>query len=497
MDPALLREELCKGRHLEEAAIVSICDKLIEILTSESNVLYLQSPITVVGDIHGQIFDLFKMFELSGQISDGNKYLFLGDYVDRGFSSIETFAYLALLKIKYPTSIYLLRGNHESRQVNQMYGLFNDCLQVYGHAAIWFLYNEVFDTLPISAIIDKKIYCVHGGLSPDIKMVGRIFTDIQRKQEIPQCGPFADLCWSDPDDVKKFIPNKRGAGYIFGPNEVEQFLHLNRLNFIARSHQLSMAGYTWLFDQKIVTVWSAPNYMYRSGNKASVMKVSENDATEFLVYTEDSRSDKKIEDLKSVTVPVAVLYITIFFGGIILLISFGIICSTKITILMQTLASYCFSVVFTFLVVVLIQNMIGRPRPDTKSYCGGNGSFKDCTESLNTKQLTEQYRSFPSLPSAIAMAVGVFLTYFLIEIWSTYSLFQTFISLVPVCLALFVGACEIWDRNCHIEDVITGFVIGSLISFVTVKFFTQQVNERNEMKREESTSSSFRILFTN
>ncbi|KAK8887919.1 Serine/threonine-protein phosphatase 6 catalytic subunit [Tritrichomonas musculus] len=297
LKPAELRDELAKSGHIEESVLVSICHRLQEILVREPNVLYLSSPITVVGDIHGQMLDLFKLFRKSGEVFDNNKYVFLGDYVDRGYSSIETFAYLALLKIQYPESIYLLRGNHESRQVNQMYGLFNDCLQIYGHAGIWFLFNDVFDLLPISAVIDHDIYCVHGGLSPDIKRIGRLATDIQRRQELPQSGAFADLCWSDPDDVARFVPNRRGAGYIFGPNEVKNFLHINKIKFIARSHQLSMPGYTWLFDNQLVTVWSAPNYMYRSGNKASVMKVNPGQDPDFLVFKEDKKSSLKPEDV--------------------------------------------------------------------------------------------------------------------------------------------------------------------------------------------------------
>lgn len=298
IDPISLAERLENNQHIEESVVVAICHKLSEILSHEPNVLMLQSPITVVGDIHGQILDLFKMFRESGQVWEGKQYLFLGDYVDRGYCSIETFTYLALLKIKYPTSVYLLRGNHESRKVNQMYGMFNDCLQVYGHSGIWFLFNEMFDLLPVSAVIDHHIFCVHGGLSPSLKLIGRISTDIYRKQEIPQSGAFTDFCWSDPDDVSKFFPNRRGAGFLFGQKETEEFLHLNKMDLIARSHQLSMTGYTWHFDKKLITVWSAPNYMYRSQNKAAVMKINgKGEEPQFHVYTEDSRSSIKPEDI--------------------------------------------------------------------------------------------------------------------------------------------------------------------------------------------------------
>jgi diadenosine tetraphosphatase ApaH/serine/threonine PP2A family protein phosphatase len=267
----------------------------MDILMRESNVLFLSSPITVVGDVHGQILDLFKMFRKSGNPGEV-QYLMLGDYVDRGYSSIETFMYLAIMKILNPDRVFLLRGNHESRSVNQMYGLLNECNQAYGHSGIWFLLNRVFDLLPIAAVIDNSWYCVHGGLSPDLRSIGKIISEINRRQEVPPNGPFADLLWSDPDDVQKFSANRRGAGYIFGRGEVSQFLHLNKMKVVARSHQLAMNGYTWMFDNTLVTVWSAPNYMYRSGNKASVLKL-DGDAADFIVFKEDEKSSRRPDDL--------------------------------------------------------------------------------------------------------------------------------------------------------------------------------------------------------
>ena len=294
LTPDFLREQIKQGTHIAEDSIIDLFDRLKEILVREPNVLYLQSPITVCGDIHGQILDLFKLFEISGELPE-TKYLFLGDFVDRGYCSIETFAYLALLKIRFPKSIHLLRGNHESRQTNQTYGLYTDCLQLYGHVGIWFLANEVFDLLPIMAVINKTIYCVHGGLSPTMKSVGRFTSEIMRKQEIPKTGPMSDIVWSDPDEVELFTANRRGAGYLFGARAVQEFLNINRMKMVVRSHQLAMDGYMWMFDRSLVTVWSAPNYMYRSKNKASVMKIGDGEP-EFVVFTEDERSSIPPED---------------------------------------------------------------------------------------------------------------------------------------------------------------------------------------------------------
>ncbi|OHT15798.1 Serine/threonine-protein phosphatase PP-X isozyme 1 [Tritrichomonas foetus] len=322
LSPCDLAKLLKDNKHLQESVIDDLFRRLSDILILEPNVHYLSSPIIVCGDIHGQLLDLFQLFKKAGDdfTSEGvscdktlkNTYLFMGDYVDRGYCSIETFAFLALLKVKYPQQIYLLRGNHESRQINQIYGLFNDCMLLYGHSGIWFLLNDVFDLLPISAVVDNKIFCVHGGLSPKINFIGQIST-IYRRKEI-ESGPIADLTWSDPDDVSKFVPNRRGNGFIFGKNQTLSFLYNNGLlarnysydgdkkndvnhGFIARSHQLANAGFQWFHDDNLVIVWSAPNYMYKSGNDATFMRVTKEAAPEFVKFDKDEKSDVKPEDI--------------------------------------------------------------------------------------------------------------------------------------------------------------------------------------------------------
>lgn len=275
LDYSAILETIKEGNHLTEPQVVSLMNKIIEVLYNECNVLELRAPITVCGDIHGQLFDLFQLFDASGELDEGNDltYLFMGDYVDRGYHSLETFCYLVALKLKYPNRIFLLRGNHESRQVNSQYGFHNECIKLYGHVGVWTLCNEVFDLLPISAIIDKKIFCVHGGLSKNIDLVEQLDL-VPRRVELPVEGPLCDLCWSDPDEtVQNWEMSSRGAGWLFGKPQVERFLRLNNLSLIARSHQMAMEGFQWYFDEQLITVWSAPNYMYRMGNKATVMKI--------------------------------------------------------------------------------------------------------------------------------------------------------------------------------------------------------------------------------
>ncbi|XP_068938861.1 serine/threonine-protein phosphatase 6 catalytic subunit isoform X5 [Petaurus breviceps papuanus] len=207
-----------------------------------------------------KFYDLCELFRTGGQVPDTN-YIFMGDFVDRGYYSLETFTYLLALKAKWPDRITLLRGNHESRQITQVYGFYDECQTKYGNANAWRYCTKVFDMLTVAALIDEQILCVHGGLSPDIKTLDQIRT-IERNQEIPHKGAFCDLVWSDPEDVDTWAISPRGAGWLFGAKVTNEFVHINNLKLICRAHQLVHEGYKFMFDEKLVTVWSAPNYCY-------------------------------------------------------------------------------------------------------------------------------------------------------------------------------------------------------------------------------------------
>ena len=198
---------------LSERELRQACEKVKELLIEESNVQPVSAPVTICGDIHGQFFDFLQLFKIGGEIPSTN-YIFIGDFVDRGYNSVECFQLLMCYKIKYPSHITLLRGNHESRQITIVYGFLDEIMKKYGNSNAWNYCMEVFDLLPLGATVNGGIFCVHGGLSPDIKTIDQIRL-IERNLEIPHEGPFCDLMWSDPDSIETFVMSNRGAGLAY------------------------------------------------------------------------------------------------------------------------------------------------------------------------------------------------------------------------------------------------------------------------------------------
>lgn len=286
----LTRREL-----LPEPVIGALCHQLKELLLKESNVVHISAPVTVVGDIHGQFYDLLEIFNIGGMCPDTN-YLFLGDYVDRGLFSVETITLLVCLKLRYPSRVFLLRGNHESRGITQSYGFYTECARKYGTGKVWQHFTSLFDFLTLCVVINNEVFCVHGGLSPSLQTSDQIKI-IDRFREIPHEGPMADLVWSDPDENRpQFSVSSRGAGYTFGVDIVKAFLHRNNFTHILRAHQLCQQGYDVLFDDRLSTVWSAPNYCYRCGNLASVLEIDESGNREFNVFDASPENEKHMRD---------------------------------------------------------------------------------------------------------------------------------------------------------------------------------------------------------
>lgn len=263
--------------------LISLNEDMIEILSKEPSVLDLDGPIHICGDVHGQFIDLLRTFQSGGFPPDA-RYLFLGDYVDRGKQSLEVITLLYCLKIKFPDNIYLLRGNHESPEMTEFFGFLLECKQK-ASVQVWKSFIKSFKYLPIAAVISNKYFCIHGGISPELTSIQQI-REIRRPLDIPEQGMIANLFWSDPDSaVTEYGPNERGTTICYGLNPVEKFLKANKLSMIVRGHQMASEGYDFPFrpNKSCVTVFTASKYAGLCDNKAAYMSILDDDSYKFTV----------------------------------------------------------------------------------------------------------------------------------------------------------------------------------------------------------------------
>ena len=314
----VLRDHLIREGRLTHECAATLIEQASTILHSEPNLLELKYPITVCGDIHGQYFDLIRLFEVGGDPST-TQYLFLGDYVDRGCFSTEVVFYLYALKLVYPNSFYMLRGNHECRQLTAFFNFKDECLYKYS-IELYDIIMSSFDNLPLAALVNKSFFCVHGGLSPEISTLDDIRA-MDRYMEIPREGPMCDLLWSDPFEedgdhkpnpdatpdatpaikgnkaaAESIISDKDGTvnlnwfgyndtrqcSYVYGVEAVKAFLKDNKLTSLIRAHEAQIDGYKMQMINKssgiprVITIFSAPNYCDVYKNKAACLKFDNN-----------------------------------------------------------------------------------------------------------------------------------------------------------------------------------------------------------------------------
>lgn len=263
-----------KQVNLTENEISIICLKSRDVFITQPMLIELDAPVQICGDIHGQYYDLIRIFEYGGYPPKSN-YLFLGDYVDRGCQSLETVCLLLAYKIKYPESIHLLRGNHESASINRIYGFYDECKKRYS-LKLWKLFGDCFNCMPVSALVEEKIMCMHGGLSPELLAIDQI-NKIGRPVEVPDAGMLCDIVWSDPDEeITGWADNERGVSYRFGADILAQFLTKNDLDLVVRAHQVVEDGYEFFGKKQLVTLFSAPNYCGEFDNSSGMMLVDEN-----------------------------------------------------------------------------------------------------------------------------------------------------------------------------------------------------------------------------
>lgn len=275
-----------EGR-LQEHQALRILQNATKVLTLEPTLLSVPAPVTVCGDIHGQYYDLMKLFEVGGDPAY-TSYLFLGDYVDRGSFSIECLLYLYSLKLNYPQLFFMLRGNHECRHLTDYFTFRSECLHKYSIA----VYEESvgsFNALPLAAVMNNQFFCVHGGLSPDLESLEDV-RNLNRFREPPTKGLMCDMLWADPiedydddQEEKLFLKNTlRGCSYAFSFKASSQFLENTGLLSIVRAHEAQDAGYRMYKKSQttgfpsLLTIFSAPNYLDTYNNKAAVLKYENN-----------------------------------------------------------------------------------------------------------------------------------------------------------------------------------------------------------------------------
>lgn len=282
-----LKQHFYREGRLTEAQALYIIEEGTKVLKQEPNLLEMDAPITVCGDVHGQYYDLMKLFEVGGDPVD-TRYLFLGDYVDRGYFSIECVLYLWSLKIWYPNTLWLLRGNHECRHLTDYFTFKLECKHKYSEK-IYEACMESFCALPLAAVMNKQFLCIHGGLSPELHTLDDL-KQIDRFREPPTHGLMCDILWADPLEEfgqektsEYFVHNHvRGCSYFFSYPAACNFLEKNNLLSVIRAHEAQDAGYRMYRKTRttgfpsVMTIFSAPNYLDVYNNKAAVLKYENN-----------------------------------------------------------------------------------------------------------------------------------------------------------------------------------------------------------------------------
>ena len=256
-------------------AIKALTDRAKETFKTQETLIDIEPPVYVIGDLHGNIFDLIRVLVLSGP-PPSNRFLFLGDYVDRGQYSIEIIALLFAFMAKYPQHMFLIRGNHEFERVNSVYGFHQELIDIYGGYApeLYETVNNCFNYMPLAALVGGDIFCVHGGISPQLSSV-RQLKRVKRPIAVYDGSIACDLTWSDPSvETKEFLRSTRGNGVAFGVNAVKEFQKIFKVRHVIRAHQCVELGIERFAGDVVYTVFSCSNYQDAGGNRCGLIYIN-------------------------------------------------------------------------------------------------------------------------------------------------------------------------------------------------------------------------------
>ncbi|XP_014359983.1 serine/threonine-protein phosphatase 5 [Papilio machaon] len=275
-----LIEHYKQEKHLHKKYAYKILIDVKAYLSNQPTLVDIKVPddkkFTVCGDIHGQFYDLMNIFKLNGLPSEENPYLFNGDFVDRGSFSVECIFTLFSFKLLYPDHFFMSRGNHESLDMNRMYGFRGEVTFKYT-AQMADLFTEVYNWLPLAHCINNRVLVMHGGLFSSDDVTLDDIRNVDRNKQPPEDGIMCELLWSDPQPMVGRSPSKRGVGCQFGPDVTHSFLERNHLDYIIRSHEVKSDGYEVAHDGKCITVFSAPNYCDTMANLGAFITMNGKD----------------------------------------------------------------------------------------------------------------------------------------------------------------------------------------------------------------------------
>jgi len=290
-------EDFKNQKKIDKKYAYTILSETRQLLCALPNILEIIVPqgtnITICGDVHGQFYDVLNIFKINGWPSESNSYLFNGDFVDRGSFSVEVMLTFFAFKLLYPNHFHLTRGNHEAKTMNKLYGFEGEVKAKYSEN-MFAAFSEVFNWLPLAAVIGEKVFILHGGLFSKDGVTLDEIKKIERNREPPEEGIMSDMLWSDPQKQLGRGPSKRGpVGVAFGPDVTHKFLRENKLNLLIRSHEVKDEGYEIEADGKLITIFSAPNYCDQMGNRGAFIKLGSDLKPNFTQFTAVPHPDIK------------------------------------------------------------------------------------------------------------------------------------------------------------------------------------------------------------